>query len=198
MARMPGFLFLASMVTALLAYGARAFSNGVILGSLLASAALTWTGVTTHQDWLISLGVLLGSVLVGVAVGRVIPPRSTSILLILGILSVADIIWIATGGGSASGWVEGVANLTVQTGAGSSSIGTVDLVLAAVITTHWLQRDAGIGLAIAAPPIGMVASNVYVAVSGADNLPLVPFITLGWLLTEAWHRRSTRPQRQSG
>ena len=175
-----------------MAYGARVFSKGVILSSLLLAVAVMWTGVVSNVHWLIGLGVLAGSALLGVAVGRLVPPRPMPMLLLLGILSVADIVWIASGGGSATGSVERVVNFSMQIGESSSSIGTVDLVLAAVITTHWLQRDAGIWLAIAAAPIGMVASNAYVAVSGADNLPLVPFISLGWLLTEAWHRRSRR------
>ena len=111
---------------------------------------------------------------------------------LVGVLSVIDIVWIASGGGIANGWVHEVLNFSVQIGAGISSIGTLDLVLASAICAHWSKRGASMALSVAAAPLGMVISNVYVAVSGADNLPLVPFIVLGWLITEGIHRRSEK------
>lgn len=187
---MPGFSFLAAVLTGVGAWSARALSNSLALGLLLVGLVATGAGAAADLDWLLKVGVFAVAVLLGVAIGRIIPPSSAAMLVLLGLLSLADIIWIATGGGSATGWVDDIANFSVQVGESSSSIGTVDLVLAAMITTHWLQRGAGVWLALAAAPIGMVASNVYVALGRADNLPLVPFITLGWLVTEAWHRRS--------
>lgn len=193
---MPGFSFLATVVTALMAYGGKALTRLMLLSSLLVIVAGMWIAIANDLAWLTGLGVLAGSVVLGAAIGRMIPPRPGPMLLVLGILSVADIIWITAGGDASTEDLERVANLSVQIGGRSSSIGTVDLVLAATITTHWARRGASFWLALAAAPIGMVVSNVYVAVTGVDNLPLVPFITMGWLLTEAWHRRSMRQGRK--
>ena len=156
--------------------------------------ALTGAGATTDFDWLLNVGVLFSAVFLGVALGRIVPPRSRPMFGLLGVLSVADIIWIVSGGGSAIGWVDEVFNFSVRMGTSSSTIGTVDLLLASTVATHWAQRRGSLWLAVSAAPIGMIISNIYVAVSGADNLALVPFIALGWLATELQQRRTDRPQ----
>jgi len=138
--------------------------------------------------------VFAAALFLGIGVGQAIPAKPAPIALLLGVLSVADIIWIVSGGGSAMGRADEVLNFSVQIGTTSSSIGTADLVLAAAVAAHWLRRDAGIWLAVVGAPIGMVVSNVLVSASDVDNLPLVPFITLGWLITGAWYRRLLVPQ----
>lgn len=186
----PGFSFVVTLLAGVGAWGMRSRSNPVVGGSFLTGFVMIGTGVMLDLGWLLRSGVFASAVFLGVAIGRAIAPNRSSMLILLGVLSVADIIWIVSGGGSATGWEADVVNFSVQLGTSSSSIGTADLVLAAMVTTHWLQRDAGVWLALAAAPVGMVVANVYVALTSVDNLPLVPFITLGWLATEAWHRRT--------
>lgn len=191
---MPGFSFLTTLIAGLGAWGVRAVPSSVVGGGVVVGLALTGAGATTDFDWLLNVGVLFAAVFLGVALGRIIPPRSRPMFGLLVVLSVADIIWIVSGGGSATGWVDEVFNFSVRMGTSSSTIGTVDLLLASTVATHWAQRRGSVWLAVSAAPIGMIISNIYVAVSGADNLALVPFIALGWLETELRHRRTDRPR----
>lgn len=190
---MPGFSFLSTLMMGVGAWIARSLSNRVVAGGIVGGLVLTATGVAVDTDWLTRAGVLVAALFLGIGVGRVIPARPASISVLLVVLSVADIIWIVSGGGSAAGRTDQVLNFSVRIGTAFSSIGTVDLMLAAAVATHWLRRDARMWQAAMAAPIGMIISNVFVAVSGVDNLPLVPFIALGWLILEAWYRRLPVP-----
>lgn len=199
---MPGFSFLVTLLAGVGAWSVRSLSKSVIAGGLVVGGVLTATSRAADTRWLLGLGVFTASVFLGALVGRIVPPRPALMALLLGVLSVSDIIWINSGGGSATGSMNEVLNFSVQVGNSSSSIGTLDLVLAAAVAAHWLRRGARTWLAVVAAPIGMVLSNVYVAVSGVDNLPLVPFIALGWLATEFWHGRfsgiQTRTRHEGG
>ena len=119
-------------------------------------------------------------------------------LVALIVLAAVDLAWIASGGGGAGeGWVNDVANFTIELGGRSSTIGTLDLVIAAALAAHWLIRGATPWLAVAPGPIGMVFSNVFVAVTGAMNLALVPFLLVGWLVTEGLERRLHTAERST-
>lgn len=190
MAVMPGFSVLVTLVMGVGVWSVRSLSNRVMAGGLVAGIVLAGAGLVSDLDWLAALGVFVAALFIGTGIGRLLPSQPGPILLFLLVLSVADIVWIGTGGGSASGSLDKIVNFSVEIGSSSSSLGTVDLVLAAIVATHWLRRDAGFWLAVAAAPIGMIVSDLYVAAANVDNLPLVPFITLGWLMTEAWHRRT--------
>jgi hypothetical protein len=137
--------------------------------------------------WSIS-EVVAAAVALGVVIGRAIPGRAAPMALLLGMLSLVDIIWIGSGGGSSTVWGNDVLNFSVDIGTSTSTIGTLDLILAASLAAHWLKRGAGIVLSVAAAPLGMLSANLYVALIGAENLPLLPFITFGWLLTEGIDR----------
>lgn len=194
---MPGFSFLMTVVMGLGAWGLRPLSNMAVGGGLLAAIGLSAVAVTTGPSWILNVGQISAALLLGVAVGRILPPRPMPMLAMLLILSVADFIWIGYLSGSATGVVSETSNFSVGMATSSSTIGVGDLMLAASATTHWLRRDSRILLALAPAPIGMLSSNVYVLLTSTDNLPLVPFITLGWLATEAWHRRTERTRQAS-
>lgn len=191
---MPGFSFVATLLMGVGAWVVRSLSTFVIAGGFLVSLVSIGIGFGADAEWLLRLGVLAAALFIGIGVGRAIPARPAPIAFLLGVLSLADIIWIVSGGGSATGRTNEILNLSVRMGTTSSSIGTVDLILAAAVAAHWLRRDARIWLAAVAAPIGMVISNVFVVASDVENLPLVPFITLGWLITEIWYRRLLVPR----
>lgn len=194
---MPGFSFLMALVMGLGAWGLRPLSNTAVGGGLLAGVGLSAVAVTAESGWVLNVGQLSAALFLGVAIGRILPPRPTPMLAMLLMLSMADFIWIGYLGGSATGLVGEISNFSVGVATSSSTIGVGDLVLAASATTHWLRRGSRILLALAPAPIGMVASNIYILLTSTDNLPLVPFITLGWLATEAWHHRTERTRRTS-
>ena len=142
----PGFSFLTTLIAGLGAWGVRAMPGSVVGGGVVVGLALTGAGATTDFDWLLNVGVLFAAVFLGVALGRIIPPRSRPMFGLLVVLSVADIIWIVSGGGSATGWVDEVFNFSVRMGTSSSTIGTVDLLLASTVATHWAQRRGSVWL----------------------------------------------------
>lgn len=193
---MPGFSFVMTLLMGLGALSVRRLLRSAIAIGVAAGLALTAAGVVSDVGWLIDVGIVVASITVGILVGRVIPPKAWPMALVLGALSVADIVWVVSGGAFSADWGNQVLNLSVDVGTSSSSIGTLDLILAAAVTAHWLEREAGVVLSLAAAPLGMVLANIYVALSGAENLPLVPFITLGWLVTEGTNRLTENRSRQ--
>ena len=194
MSNMPGFSLLATLFMGLGAWSFRKRTTAITTAGLAAGFVVTALGIGIGAKPLVNLGVAGSALSVGVVIGRAVRYRSAPMAFLLGVLSVIDIVWIASGGEIANDWVNEVLNFSVQTGTSISSIGTLDLVLASAICAHWSKRGASMALSVAAAPMGMVISNVYVAMSGADNLPLVPFIGLGWLITESLHRRSEKQQ----
>ena len=194
MQTMPGFSFFVTLLMGLGAWSVHRLSASLVMAGLAAGLVVSATGIGIESTSLVAVGVAVGAVCLGVVVGRTVPYRSAPMALLLGLLSAIDIIWVASGGRLATDWVNEVLNFSVQLGTGSSSIGTLDLLLASALSAHWSKRGASLALSVAAAPLGMVISNVYVAMSGADNLPLVPFIGLGWLITESLHRRSEKQQ----
>lgn len=192
MGTMPGFSFAVTALMGLGAWSLRRLATSVVTAGLAAGLVVTATGISTESGPLVDVGVAVSAVCLGVVVGRMVPDRSAPMALLLGLLSAIDIIWVASGGRLATDWVNEVLNFSVQLGTDTSSIGTLDLLLASALSAHWSRRGASLALSVAAAPLGMVISNVYVAVSSADNLPLVPFIALGWLITEGIHRRSEK------
>lgn len=202
---MPGFSFLSTLLAGLGAWsGRRTSRRGLVIGFLI-GAVVVWLGVASDLSVLTVVGLFGTSVTVGSLLGQSLSPRSRPVLLALIVLAGVDLAWIASGGGGAGeGWVKDVANVTIELGGRSSSIGTLDLVIAAALAAHWLTRGAAPWLAVAPGPVGMVFSNVFVALTGATNLALIPFLLLGWLITEGLERRlhtadrNTDPTRSPG
>ena len=193
---MPGFSIFVTLLMGLGALSLRRSRSPFVGAVLAAGVVVTAGGVGADLGWLVGPGVVVAAVTLGVLVGRAVPAKSQPMLLLLAVLSAADIIWIASSGDLSSEWLDRVLNFSVEIGASSSSIGTVDLILAAALSAHWLERDETILLSLTAAPLGMALANVYVGLSGAENLPLVPFITLGWLLTEITHRLTQNRRRR--
>lgn len=192
----PGFSFFVTLLMGLGALSLRRARSPFVGVALAAGVVVTAVGLGADVGWLVDLGVVVAAVTLGVLAGRTVPPKSQPMLLLLVVLSAADIIWIASGGELSSEWVDRVLNFSIDLGASSSSIGTIDLILAAALSAHWLERDETVLLSLTAAPLGMALANVYVGLSGSENLPLVPFITLGWLLTEIAHDLSQNRRRR--
>lgn len=193
---MPGFSFFATLLAGLGAWWVRDASRRALLLGSIVGVVLVVLGQAFDLRMLTVVGILGASVTVGSGLGQAFPPRSRPVLLALIALAVLDLAWIASGGGgSGEGWLNDVANLTIELGGRSSSIGTLDLVIAAALAAHWATRGAASWLAVSPGLVGMVFSNVFVAVTGATNLALVPFLLVGWLISEALERRLHTAQR---
>ena len=192
--RVLGFSFFATLLA-----GTGALSLGRIAKSRVAvtlaagagaGAGAVGFGVVVDRSGVAAAGIFVAATALGVLLGGTMPAAFRPMLLVLVVLSALDILWIAVGGGSGSGLLSRVGNFTLEGGTSTSSIDTIDLVVAAGLSTHWLARGTRTWIAVAPGPIGMILSNIYVAIAGATNLALVPFLLLGWLITEALDRRA--------
>jgi hypothetical protein len=185
----PGFLFLATSLAGLGALSIRRLTRRSIILVFIGGAATIWVGIAAHWRLPTAIGLVSTAVTLGILLGQLLPPSSRAVLVTLVVLAGLDLAWIVSGGDLAGGWLEEVATLTVRVGARASSIGTLDLFVSAALATHWLLRGARPWLAVAPGPIGMVLSNVYLALTGTSNLALIPFLLLGWLATEGLNHR---------
>lgn len=186
---MPGFSVLVTLVAGVGAWSARLQGGMAVGAGALVGTGLAVAGRAFGPEFLVPLGLFAAATFVGAILGRLIPPGPGPMALVLVTLAAADVWWIASGGGAGDGVLGEIANVSITIGSTTSTIGTIDVVLAAAIVTHRALRGGNLWPAILAAPLGMAFANVYVAVTGADNLPLIPFIAAGWLVTEPWHRR---------
>lgn len=189
---MPGFSVFVTLIAGALSLAAVRRSSRVLATMFASAVVLIALGVVVEADlggWEAAL-VLAFAVSGGALAGRLLPPRAMPMAFLLGVVSVLDIVWIASGG-SAGADLGDYMNLTVRIGETSGTLGTFDVLLAATVATHWQARGSSLALAVLAAPLGMVLGNLFFSVTGADSLPLVPFITAGWLISEAWYRWST-------
>jgi hypothetical protein len=171
--------------------------RAVVLG---ASAALLGTGAVLGlvlYPWT-SLPVLGVALAGGVLVGRGLPPRSMPMFALLAVLAVLDTIQIVvlgsgsgeTGGAPPAWYFYGM--LVIDTPWFGTAVGILDLLLIASIVEH--SRRRGLSFAVGAAPgvLAFIAADVLVLVMGPLNLPLVPFVLLGWLATDLAVRIANR------
>jgi len=183
---MPGFLFITTLVSAMASLPLRTLSSLRIGGLLLVSIAGAALGHYINSPWLPGVFIFAGAVIIGAITGRAIAAGPVPMALFLAVLSTLDILWIGFGGSTLTP-LNSYANFSLEFGSGISSIGSVDLMVASAITTHWRRRQATILLSLAPAPLGMILSNVFVSITGTFNLPLVPFITVGWVISQLWY-----------
>jgi hypothetical protein len=175
---------------------------GVLLALLATAAALA----LDLYPWSIVLviGVALAG---GVGLGRLMPARFLAWLLLLVALSILDIAQVALtsgsptpGPGSAHGPVLGqYLNLRLLLPWGRASIGIFDLLLVTGIGELWRRTGAPPWSASSTALVGVIAADIFAALSGMRGLALTPFITLGWLVvagTGQLRKRRTLPRRR--
>ncbi len=184
---MPGFLFVTTLLSATLALPLGRLSGlhvGLLALASIAGAALVHFAGSPE---LYNGFVFAGAVITGAIIGRAVTAGPVPMALLLALLSALDIWWIGFGA-SAPTPLNSYANFSVEFASGVSSIGSLDLVLASAITTHWRRRKATIPISLAPAPLGMIVSNVFVSITGTPNLALIPFIGAGWLISQLYHR----------
>lgn len=141
------------------------------------------------------------SILGGVALGRAMPPRFRTFLILLAIFSVLDVAQnIAFSGPSPSGpttnstpdphliWL----NVRLSLPTGHFNIGFADLVLIAAATENLRRRGAGMALSLLPGVIGISLGEALLAtlppnppaVIDGIAASLVLFLTAGYVLTE--------------
>jgi hypothetical protein len=71
----------------------------------------------------------------------------------------------------------------------AARFGILDLVLTAAITVHLRLRTRPGRSRLAAGLAGLVLADFFVLGTGLGNLPLIPFLTAGWPVTETMRAR---------
>jgi hypothetical protein len=67
---------------------------------------------------------------------------------------------------------------------GRFNIGIFDILLIVALAEHWRRRYASYLIALLPGVIGFLLIYGYVLVFGNGDLPLIPFITAGWIASE--------------
>ena len=161
-----------------------------IATSVALAVAASFAGLESYP-WN-NLLVLSLALSLGVGIGRAMPPRLAPMLALLLVLSVLDVAQVALtsgpppGGASARSpaWLLYI-NFRVVVAGARIAIGVFDLALAAAVAVHLRRRMAPWPIAIAAAPAGLVLAELFVVVTGLGDLPLIPFLSAGWITAEA-------------
>ena len=80
---------------------------------------------------------------------------------------------------------------------GSSAIGFADLAVVAAIGEHWRRRGGNLAWSVLPGAVGLSLVDAFGILVYKGSLPLLPFLLVAWLLTEAAalvnvHRRKAR------
>jgi hypothetical protein len=140
--------------------------------------------------------VLLVALTGGLLLGRGMPPRSWPLLILLLVLSALDVLQIALTASSSPPGSSGshapggsdpllLGNLLLFLPWGRYNIGIFDLLLITALAEHWRRRGASYLIALLPGVLGFLLTFGFIWVG---NLPLIPFITVGWLGSEGMHR----------
>lgn len=124
---------------------------------------------------------------VGTAIGRVVPPRRRPRAVSLAILASLDTIQVFATGSEATPpsafrlWTM----FLLATPFGRSAIGFVDLAVVAVIGEHWRRRRGNLAWSVLPGVVGLGLAGAFRVLVYRGSLPLLPFVTAGWLIVEA-------------
>jgi hypothetical protein len=174
---------------------------GLVLGIALAVIGIVFS--LAYYPWT-DLVVLLVALTGGLLLGRVIPPRFRPLLIALLILSALDVLQIAlTANSSPPGSATGQApsgsdllllgNFLLLLPWGRFTLGILDLLLVTALAEHWRRRGSSYLFAVVPGVLGLfLLPTVFTLVTGVRNLGLIPFLTAGWLGSEALHRSLRR------
>ena len=184
---------LAALAVALIAWSVHGVAQRPLAVALAGSAAALAAGAALGlviYPWT-DLPVLGFAVAGGVLVGRRLTPRPMPMLVLLAVLAALDAIQIvapgpgpdpgATGSAAPAWYFYGM--LVIDIAWSHTRVGIFDVVLIAAMVEH--ARRRGLPFAVGAAPgvLAFVAADVAVLVFGPLDLPLVPFLFAGWLVT---------------
>lgn len=153
-----------------------------VLGIVFSLAWYPWT------DLLILLGALSG----GVVLSRVMSTKLWPFLLLLLVLSIADVVQqaVLTAGSTSPGnqsagtsipTGELYGNFLVSLPWGHYNIGIFDLLLLTALAEYWRRRGSAFLVGLASGVIGFLLALVFTLFIYGGALPLIPFLLAGWL-----------------
>jgi hypothetical protein len=81
---------------------------------------------------------------------------------------------------------------------GRFNLGIFDLLLLIALAEHWCRRGGSYLLALVSGVLGLfLLPTIFILVTGGGNVPLIPFLTAGWVVSEGLFRslrRQTAPR----
>jgi hypothetical protein len=159
-----------------------------LLGVVLALPLFPWSNVA----------VLLMALTGGLLLGRGMPPRFQPFLILLLVLSVEDAVQTALTGGftplpssppahPAAGPSGPLLYLNVylMLPAGHYLVGIFDLLVITAAAEHWRRRGGSYLIAVLPGVLGFLLVYGAVWLTQRGGWPLIPFISAGWLCSEA-------------
>lgn len=188
---MPGAYIVLAVVFGLLPWLLARVSSRQLIAALLASVLLDAAGLAAGAKLYPWTDIPVAAIAAtgGVLAGRAVPPRFRPMALLLLVLAALDTVQIlATATSPAAPAHRSAASyylmFVVATSLGNSAIGIFDLLLIAAMAEHWRRRGAGRIVAAAPGCTGLLLAYLVIHVV-PRNLPLVPFLLTGFLLTQA-------------
>jgi hypothetical protein len=177
-------------------FGKRYLTLGLVLGIAFSAIGIVFS--ILQFPWT-NLVVLLVALTGGTLLGRIIS-KTASLLTLLLVLSALDVVQFVltsgssgpsgTGGTSASPLLYG--NLLILPPLGRLNIGIGDILIIVAIAEHWRNRGSSLTVAEAPGIVGFALADIFLAlVPSPGGLPLIPFFTVGWLVSLAYHRASS-------
>ena len=135
----------------------------------------------------------------GLLLGRWMAPRFQPVLLLFVCLSALDVL--LTAGFSLSPPQPAASATTLRLGDfllllpwGRFETNVVDLLLLTALAEHWRRRGASYLIAVLPGALGLLLLVGFLLVTRFGILPGIPFFTLGYVLTEAVYRSTSRPR----
>jgi hypothetical protein len=174
----------------------------VLAGVALATAVVAVAGIVLgFRPYPFTNAVVVAfCITAGTSIGRAVPPRRRPMAALLAVLAALDTVQVFAADPHADGpsamrlWTM----LLLVTPLGSSAIGFGDLAVVAAIGEHWRRRGGNLAWSVLPGAMGLALVDAFSILVFKGNLPLLPFLLVAWLLTEAAalvivHRRKARP-----
>lgn len=156
-----------------------------IVGTSLALPLYPWT------DFVVLMIAFTG----GVLLGRTLRPGPFPLIAILVAISVLDVVGniltsgVQPPGGNSSSSPLLYGNLLVPPPVGRFNIGIGDILLGTAVAESWRLRRGSLALAEVPGLVGFAFAGLFEVLTSYHDLPLIPFLTAGWLISEGVGRR---------
>lgn len=192
---LPGLLFIVALGSAAVPWVARRISRRIVLAAFLVGIAASVIGAAlalTLYPWTDAMVLLVG-LTSGILLGRVLPAYPGRFGLWLLFFSVLDIAqWALTSSAPPSGASSGVAfpalaylNFSLPPPAGPFKLGIFDIAAVGMLSEWWRLQTAPLWVAEAPGLAGFLLADLVVVLTPLGDLPLIPFLAAGWLVSEA-------------
>jgi hypothetical protein len=145
------------------------------------------------------------AVTAGLLLSRAMPTKLWPFLVLLLVLSILDVVQIVLTSGPPSPGSQSAStstpaaqlygNFLLHLPWGRYNIGIFDLLLLTAMAEYWRKRDSAFLVALAPGVIGFILAFGFGQFIYAGALPLIPFLTAGWLCSAGLYYYRHRPNR---